>query len=268
MRPKRSLGQNFLTNPHVVNKIIAFADVCQRDSVLEIGSGRGIMTAALAKAVARVTAVEKDDDLAGFLAEEYAVDTRIRIVHGDIMELDLETLAPAGSKLVANLPYNIATAVILKLVEIPQHYASITVMVQKEVALRICAAKGSRDYAALSVLAGANFKTVPGFLVGPANFAPRPKIDSMVIKLIPREVTITAEDLRHLKTVIFGAFGQRRKMLRNTWSGLPGMTPELLNDLAGQAGIDLSRRPQDLTIEEFKRFSAFYQSTDQSDAAP
>lgn len=268
MRPKRSLGQNFLTNPHVVNKIIEFADVGQRDSVLEIGPGRGIMTAALAKAAARVTAVEKDDDLAGFLAEEYAADTRVRIVHGDIMELELKTLAPAGSKLVANLPYNIATAVILELVETPQHYASITVMVQKEVALRICADTGTRDYAALSVLAGVNFKTVPGFLVGPGNFSPRPKIDSMVIKLIPREVAMAAEDLRHLKTVVFSAFGQRRKMLRNTWSGLPGMTPELLNDLAGQSEIDLSRRPQDLAIEEFKRFSSLYQSMEQSDAAP
>ena len=268
MRPKRSLGQNFLTNPHVVNKIIEFADVGQRDSVLEIGPGRGIMTAALAKVSARVTAVEKDDDLAEYLAAEYAAQTCIRIVHGDILELDLEALAPAGTKLVANLPYNIATAVILRLVETPRHYASITVMVQKEVAERICADKGTRDYAGLSVLTGVNFKTAAGFLVGPGNFSPRPKVDSMVIKLIPREKTMAATDLRHLKTVVFGAFGQRRKMLRNSWSGLPGMNAELLNNLAEEAGIDLGKRPQDLSIDDFKRFSGLYQSLPGNETAP
>lgn len=266
MRPKRSLGQNFLTNPHIVNKIIEFADVGQRDSVLEIGPGRGIMTTALARVAARVTAVEKDDDLAQRLAAKYAHDPRIRIVHGDILELNLETLAPAGTKLVANLPYNIATAVILKLVEIPKHYDAITVMVQKEVALRICAGKGTRDYAGLSVLAGVNFVTAPGFLVGPGNFSPRPQVDSMVIQLKARSGTMAAEDLGPFKTVIFSAFGQRRKMLRNTWINLPGMSAELLDNFAGQAKIDLSRRPQDLTIEEFKRFSGLYQSMEQSDA--
>ncbi|MEN6475017.1 MAG: 16S rRNA (adenine(1518)-N(6)/adenine(1519)-N(6))-dimethyltransferase RsmA [Syntrophaceae bacterium] len=268
MRPKRSLGQNFLTNPHVVNKIIEFADVGQRDCVLEIGPGRGIMTTALARVAARVVAVEKDDDLAETLAAEYAHDPRIRIVHGDILELNLETLAPAGAKLVANLPYNIATAVILRLVELPKHFTSVTVMVQKEVALRICADKGTRDYAGLSVLVGVNFTTVPGFLVGPGNFSPRPKIDSMVIKLIGREETMAPDDLRHLKTVVFGAFGQRRKMLRNSWINLPGMSGELLNKLALEAGIDLGRRPQDLTIEDFKRFSRLYRSMEQCDAAP
>jgi len=263
MRPKRSLGQNFLINPHVVNKIIAFADVRQCDSVLEIGPGRGIMTAALANAAARVAAVEKDDDLAQHLSEEYAHDPRICIVHGDILELNLESLTPAGSKLVANLPYNIASAVILKLAEIPRHFTSVTVMVQKEVALRICADTGTPEYAGLSVLAGVNFRTVPGFVVGPGNFSPRPKIDSMVIKLTPKEETMAADELDPFKTVVFGAFNQRRKMLRNSWSGLNGMSTEMLSHLAGQAGIDLSRRPQDLTVEDFTRFSRLYRSMEQ-----
>ncbi|HQP30417.1 MAG TPA: 16S rRNA (adenine(1518)-N(6)/adenine(1519)-N(6))-dimethyltransferase RsmA [Deltaproteobacteria bacterium] len=266
MRPKRSLGQNFLNNPSIVEKIIDFAGVDRRDSVLEIGPGRGIMTAALANAAAHVAAVEKDDDLAQQLSEAYAHDPRIRIVHGDVMELDLQTLAPAGSKLVANLPYNIATAVILRLIEIPRHYSSITVMVQKEVAMRICATNGTPDYAGLSVLAGVNFRTVPGFVVGPGNFSPRPKVDSMVIKLTPKEETLAAEELGPFKTVVFGAFNQRRKMLRNTWTNLPGLSAELLDTLAGQAEIDLSRRPQDLTIEEFKRFSGLYRSMERGDA--
>lgn len=258
MRPKASLGQNFLTNTHIVAKIIDFAGLKHQDTVLEIGPGRGIMTMSLAKSDAAVIAVEKDDDLAEALSGSFASHPHIRIVHGDILELDLQSIVPAGSKLVANLPYNIATAVILRLVEIPSHYASITVMVQKEVGERICAPIGTRAYSGLSVLVRANFDPFPGFIVGPGNFKPQPKVDSMVIKLIPRQEFTVAEDLYYLKTVVFCAFNQRRKMLRNSWLGLPHMTISQLGALAEQAGISLERRPQDLSVDDFKRFSRVY----------
>lgn len=253
MRPKRSLGQNFLTNPQIVTRIIDLADVSSRDTVLEIGPGRGIMTRRLSATAARVIAVEKDDAL--FQALEAELIPRVDLVHADVLDRDLVALAPAGAKLVANLPYNIATEVIMRLIDTPRHFKSITVMVQKEVAERICAAPGTKPYAALSVLIGAQFTAQPGFVVGPGNFFPPPKVDSMMIRLVPRPAPVQGEDLQDLKTVAFCAFNQRRKMLRNSLAGLPGITEAQLITMAEQAGIGLDQRPQELTAEDFLRLS-------------
>lgn len=258
MRPKQSLGQNFLTNPHIVERIIDLADINSRDTVLEIGPGRGILTKRLARIAGRVIAVEKDDDLSQELTIAFADTPQVIFLHADILDLDLSTITPPGARLVANLPYNIATEIIMRLIEIPAHYASITVMVQKEVAERICADPGMKPYSALSVLASANFAFVPGVIVGPGNFFPPPKVDSMVIKLIPRSDPTTGDALKDLKTVAFCAFNQRRKMLRNSLALLPGIASSQLTTLAEQAGIALDRRPQELSAADFIRLSRAY----------
>jgi len=260
MRPKRSLGQNFLTNPHIIVKIIRFADLMPDDTVLEIGPGRGILTTELVRCASRVIAVEKDDKLFAQLKSTFADVPNLTLVHGDILDRNMQVVAPQGAKLLANLPYNIATQIILRLADIPAHFSSIIVMLQKEVGERICASPGTKPYSALSVLISTNFDAVPGFVLGPGNFFPKPKVDSMTIKLIPRPDPMTGDDLEYLKTVVFCAFNQRRKILRNSLASLPDMTAPLLQTLAEQAGIDLDQRPQDLSVEDFKRLSLVYKA--------
>jgi 16S rRNA (adenine1518-N6/adenine1519-N6)-dimethyltransferase len=144
MRPKRSLGQNFLTNPHIIAKIIRFADLMPDDTVLEIGPGRGILTIELVWRASRVIAVEKDDKLFAQLKSTFADVPNLTLVHGDILDRNMQVVAPQGAKLLANLPYNIATQIILRLADIPAHFSSIIVMLQKEVGERICASPGTK----------------------------------------------------------------------------------------------------------------------------
>ena len=150
--PKRSLGQNFLVDPNLQRKIAAAVGAAEEEPVLEIGPGRGAITEHLAAAGVALTAVELDDDLAAALAERYGHDPRVRVVHGDILALDLRALAPdwAATRVVGNIPYNITTPIIFKLLELPCP-ADIVITVQAEVAARILAPPGSRTYGALSV---------------------------------------------------------------------------------------------------------------------
>lgn len=185
MRPKHSLGQNFLKSPGIIDKIIRFSEVNSTDTVLEIGPGTGVLTARLLDLAAEVVAVEKDDALIIDLQEKFKNYSGLMLLHGDILEFDLNEIVREGMKVVANLPYNIATNVILRLADIPEKLKAVVVMVQKEVALRVCSHAGQKDYSALSVILSSVFNYVPGFVVGPKNFYPVPKVDSMVIKLVP-----------------------------------------------------------------------------------
>ena len=137
MRPKPSLGQNFLKNPGIADKIVAFSGVEQGDVALEIGPGKGALTRALLKSASRVVAVEKDDGLFELLKKQFSDEPGLTLVHGDVLDLDMSTLVLPGARVVANLPYNIATRVVLRLAEMLPPPASVVVMVQKEVAERI-----------------------------------------------------------------------------------------------------------------------------------
>ncbi len=254
MRHKSSLGQNFLKNPGIVDRIIEFSGVGGDDAVLEIGPGTGVLTRALLRHASRVTAVEKDDALFEMLREKFRDEPRLTLMHADILECDLDRLG-AGADVVANLPYNIASRVILRLADSAESLKSVVVMVQKEVGLRICASVGQKDYSALSVILGAVFHAAPGFIVGPKNFHPQPKVDSMVIRLIPRERPLPRADREEFKKAVLGAFGQRRKMLRNSLLSIAGITREMLPEIARETGLSLSERPQDLSWEEFSSLS-------------
>ncbi len=255
MRPKYSLGQNFLKNPGIVDKIIHFSEVSREDTILEIGPGTGALTARLLEDASEVIAVEKDDVLAAKLKEQFESFSTFKLLHGDILETDLQSILRDNTKVVANLPYNIATNVILRLADIPEKLRAAVVMVQKEVALRICSHAGQKDYSALSAILSSVFDCVPGFIVGPKNFYPEPKVDSMVIKLIPKEAPLPKDDRDGYKKVVFCAFGQRRKMLKNSLMNLPGVTKDLLAEIGNSSGISLERRPQELSWEEFYRLS-------------
>lgn len=258
MRAKRSLGQNFLKNIGIVEKIADFADLMPEDHVVEIGPGKGILTKALAEKVSCVTAIEKDDMLFEELGELFADEEKVRLLHGDILEYDLSSIIKSGDKLVANLPYNIASQLIIRLTDYARQLSAVVVMVQKEVAVRICAHVEQKDYSALSVLVSSVYDTVPGFVVGPDNFYPKPKVFSQVIKLLPKKDPVSGGDRELFKKIVYQAFSQRRKMLRNSLMGLANMDKDQLKYIAQEACIDLDKRPQDLSPDDYYRISVSY----------
>lgn len=258
MSPKSSLGQNFLKNPGIVDKIIHFSDVNDKDEILEIGPGTGMLTTRLLECASHVIAVEKDDKLFERLREKFKSFPNLELVHGDILESNLARIVTGDMKVVANLPYNIASAVILRMADISELLKSVVVMVQKEVAMRICAPVGDKEYSGLTVILSAVFDYVPGFIVGPKNFYPEPKVDSMVIKLIPKKNPIPMPERDDYKKVVFSVFGQRRKMLRNSLMTLPGVTKEIVQEIGLLSGINPEKRPQELSWEEFSLLSRAY----------
>lgn len=258
MKAKSSLGQHFLNSQGIVDKILSLAGVNKDDTVLEIGPGTGVLTRSLIEKAGRVVAVEKDDALASRLANAYKGSPRFTLIHQDILECSFPELVSPGMKVVANLPYNIATQIILRLADVSASLSTVVVMVQKEVGIRICAHAGDTDYSALTVILAAVFTCTPGFLVGPENFHPAPKVDSEVIRLEPRKDPLPARESDDFRTVVFTAFGMRRKMLRNSLLGLPGMTRDLLPELGRLSGLSLDERPQTLDPETFARLARAY----------
>jgi 16S rRNA (adenine1518-N6/adenine1519-N6)-dimethyltransferase len=256
--PKRSLGQNFLINAHITDSIIQFSGLKHGETVLEIGPGRGALTKKLAETAGRVVAVEKDNGLAESLKAYFTGIEGVELINADILERDMRLIAPAGSLLIANLPYNIATVIIISLLNIPTHFSSATVMVQKEVGERICAEPGTKSYSALSVLVSSCFDSIAGPVVGPDNFFPKPRVDSILIRLLPKIDPVSPEILAVLKKVVFCAFNSRRKMLRNSLSNLVEITPETLQLLEKSSGIDFTRRPQELGLSEFINLTRSY----------
>ncbi|HQG32808.1 MAG TPA: 16S rRNA (adenine(1518)-N(6)/adenine(1519)-N(6))-dimethyltransferase RsmA [Deltaproteobacteria bacterium] len=258
MRPKPSLGQNFLKNPGIVDKIIRFSEVKRSDTVLEIGPGTGMLTGRLLECASRVIAVEKDDALAEALREKFGDEQGFSLIHADILECDFRELVKPGTKIVANLPYNIATTVALRLVDAADMLSSVVVMVQKEVGMRICAPPGDTEYSALTVVLSSVFECTPGFVVGPKNFSPQPKVDSLVIKLVPKEQPLPRAEMDDFKKIVFGTFGQRRKMLRNSLMSIPGVTRDLLPHIERLAGVSLEKRPQQLSWEDYQELARAY----------
>lgn len=258
MRPKRSLGQNFLKNVGIAEKMASFADINKGDTVVEVGPGRGMLTRVLLGHASSVIAIEKDDNLYELLCKDLKGYSGLRLIHQDILESDLDKLIPDGSKIVANLPYNIATQLIVRLVDQAHRITAVVVMLQKEVAQRICAHVGDKEYSYLSVMVAAVFFASPGFVVGPNNFSPKPKVDSSVIKLSPQRTPIPQSDMEIFRKVVALAFGHRRKTLRNNLTQLPFMNDGALNELASSSAINLGQRPQDITPEQYHVFSQGY----------
>jgi 16S rRNA (adenine1518-N6/adenine1519-N6)-dimethyltransferase len=259
MRPKRSLGQNFLNNVGIAEKMASLADIGSKDTVVEVGPGRGMLTRVLLKYASEVIAIEKDDKLFEQLGVGLSDYSNLQLIHQDILESDLGLIIPDGAKIVSNLPYNIATQLIMRLVNHAGRIHSVVVMIQKEVGQRICAHVGDKTYSLLSVIVAAGFDASPGFIVGPNNFFPQPKVDSQVIKLIPKSSPIPHPDMEVFWRVVAKAFGQRRKTLRNTLSQLPSMDEEALEKLCGHAGINLGQRPQEINPEQYHLFSKDYE---------
>ena len=258
IQTRKKLGQHFLVDTHVVDKIIAAADLSQEDCVLEIGPGPGGLTQALLKHAGHLIAVELDKQLIPVLTELFPYPN-ITIIQGDILRLNLpEILAPYAAypiKVVANLPYYITTPVILNLLESGLPFKSITVMVQKEVAKRMAASPGTKDYGSLT-LAIKYYADVELVANVPVNcFMPRPAVDSAVVQLYVRPQLPIVADKEHLFKVIHAAFNQRRKTLVNALAAGLEMDKAYIAEVLEKCGLSADIRGETLDMTSFARIA-------------
>jgi 16S rRNA (adenine1518-N6/adenine1519-N6)-dimethyltransferase len=246
---RKSLGQNFLLDLNLTRRIARAAAPLDQCAVIEIGPGPGGLTRALLLEGARhVTAIERDQRCIAALSElAAAFPGRLTLVDGDALALDPASLASAPRKIVANLPYNIATALLLRWLPGITAYESLTLMFQKEVAQRLAASPRSKDYGRLSVMTQFLCEVRALFDIPPRAFVPAPKVISTVVRLVPRAAPRGDCRLNDLERVVAAAFGQRRKMLRQSLKPLwPTPEPHLL-----AAGIAPTARAEELSVEQF-----------------
>ena len=251
---KKSLGQNFLLDGNLLDRIARVPGDLEDALVYEVGPGPGGLTRALLRAGASVVAVERDDRAIPALAElGAAAPGRLRVVAADAMTVDEPALLGAPVHIVANLPYNIGTALLVRWLAAPAWppwWRSLTLMFQKEVAQRIVAAPGTAAYGRLAVLAQWRARPRIAFEVPPQAFVPPPKVSSAVVHIVPAE-PLSAAPPAALEALTAAAFGQRRKMLRASLKGLPGGL-----DALARCGIDPARRAETLSVQEFADLAA------------
>jgi len=262
IQAKKQLGQNFLRDANVARRIVEHAQLTDDDVVLEIGAGLGAITLPAAKAAHRLIAVDKDRQLIGLLRAELlaAGIDNVEIREADILRLEINTLAGQVDRpwvVMGNLPYNISSQVIVKLIHARQYVDRAVLMLQKEMAQRICAGPGSKTYGRLSVMLQYCATARELMQVKAAQFFPAPKVDSTVIGIrFSAPPPFPAIDEALLFRVIKAAFGKRRKTLRNALSQSDlQLDPATCETLLTQAGIDPTRRAETLSVAEFVRLS-------------
>lgn len=244
---QKGLGQHFLLDLNLTARIARSAGDLSTGTTIEIGPGPGGLTRALLDQGAQVIAIEKDQRCIAIqneLAETYP--GKLNVVMGDAQAIDIATLGKMPRRVVANLPYNIGTDLILTWLDTPQAFASITVMVQKEVAERLAADPGSKQYGRLSVFAGWRWQVRKDFDVNPKAFTPPPKVESSIVHLIPHPEPLAEADATTLSRVTAAAFGQRRKMLRTSLKSLGDAEA-----LCAAVGVPATTRPEQVDIATF-----------------
>jgi 16S rRNA (adenine1518-N6/adenine1519-N6)-dimethyltransferase len=249
VRPKKSLGQNFLRDENIARKIIASLNLMPGDCVLEIGSGTGILTKYLVQQATKVVGVEIDKNLVAQLLRQYGSATNFLLYHDDILKSSFEEILPGKQrwKTVANLPYHITSPVLFKLFEARHFFENATLMVQKEVAQRMAAKPSTKEYGILSVFSQYYAETKILFDVSKHVFFPRPDVISAVVRLEfnkPRLLDEYEEPM--FRKIVRGTFNQRRKMLRNSLLAIPDLKVDL-----EQIKLDLKQRPEQLSVSDF-----------------
>ncbi len=254
LRPIKRLGQHFLIDKNIARKIVRAAELRAGDVVLEIGPGRGVLTEPLIEAGCRVVAVEVDPRLSSEIRKRFTGVERLTVIEEDALKISYTELAKKLGKrlkVVANLPYNISGPILGKFIDKRGAFELLVLMFQKEVALRITARPGTKDYGILSVLCQTFFDVSLEFHVAPKLFRPVPKVESAVVKLrvlgVPK---VEVPDEGFYKKVVKSAFGRRRKTLLNSLCTL-GMDRERLMMALESAGIDPKRRGESLDLAEF-----------------
>jgi len=257
--PRKRWGQHFLIDRNILSKVVRTAEIEETDVVLEVGPGLGVLTLALAKEAKRVIAVEIDQKLVEILKEKVADCPNVEIIRKDIMEVDFNDLIERGGqplKVVANLPYQISTPLLFRFIESRSVFASLTLMLQKEVAERMTATPGGKDYGPLSIFTQIVSDFSIRFLIKPSAFFPPPKVDSAVIHMVWKKRPMAeVEDIEWFKRVVRGSFGYRRKTLMNALRHSGLSLPEEGTERMKRIGIDPQRRPETLTIEEYVRLA-------------
>ena len=252
IKMSKKLGQNFLIKRGIVDEIVHAAELTVGEPVLEVGPGIGTLTQGLAQSGADVTAIELDRRLLEVLDTTLASYNNVRIIHGDVLKLDVPTIMNHKTfKVVANLPYYITTPIIMSLLESKLPIERLVVMVQKEVALRMVAKPGTKDYGALSV--AVQYYTEPDIVldVPPKSFLPAPAVTSSVIRCVLRDKPpVDVIDEKLFFRVVKAGFAQRRKTFSNTMK-TTGLTRDRIEELLAKANIDGQRRGETFTLQEF-----------------
>ncbi len=263
LRADKRLGQNFLVEESVVRRIAEAAELSPGETVLEIGPGIGTLTQQLALTGADVVAVELDKRLIPVLSHTVGGYENVRVVQGDILKVDIpEVVGKPTFKVAANLPYYITTPIIMNLLEQGLPVERLVVMVQKEVAQRMTASPGGRDYGAISV--AMQYYTEPkiAFIVKAGSFMPAPKVDSAVMVCKRREKPpVDVPDEKIFFRTVAAAFSVRRKMLSNALKNMGGLTGDQVKDWLERSGIDPKRRAETLSLEDFASLARNYRQS-------
>ena len=249
-RARKRFGQHFLTHATTIERIVAAVAPQAADTLVEIGPGEGAITVPLASCCRRLHALEYDRDLVARLRARFADDARVTIHQADALRFDYATLGnPPGDaaderlRIVGNLPYNISTPLLFRMVEVRHLLRDLHFMLQKEVVDRMTAAPGGRDYGRLTIMLGVHMQATPLFDVPPEAFRPPPRVTSTVVRLQPRPPGVFGlHDHGGLSALVTAAFGKRRKTLRNALKGLVG------EDELRDCGIDPAARPEQIAI--------------------
>lgn len=261
---KKSLGQNFLIDQNILGKIVGAAELDKSKGALEIGPGIGALTEKLAQQAGRVAAVEIDQRLLPILEEVLEPYPQVHVIHGDVLKLDLHALFASEFKacekvsVVANLPYYVTTPILMKLLEAGLPLENIVVMIQKEVAERMAAGPGGKEYGSLSIAVQYYSEPELVCIVPHSVFIPQPNVESAVIRLKVRSAPpVAVAEEAFFFEVVQAAFAQRRKTISNNLKSrfFPGEGRERLESLLAEAGIEPARRAETLSLEEFAKLS-------------
>lgn len=246
VRPRKQFGQNFVIDPNTIRKVIETAGLSPGDRVVEIGAGAGSLTLGLAAAAGRVIALELDDRLLPVLEATCGAIPNVEIVEADALQYDFA--AAGAASVVANLPYNIAVPVVMRILEAAPNIGELTVMTQREVGERLAASPGSKAYGGVSVLVRYVAEARVAGRVSRRAFYPVPGVDSVIVRIV-RHAALDV-DRGSLEAVVRAAFGQRRKTLRNTLAGLMG-GPAAAEAALRRAGIDPGARAEEVGVDGF-----------------
>jgi 16S rRNA (adenine1518-N6/adenine1519-N6)-dimethyltransferase len=255
LAPRKRWGQHFLVDRNILNKIVQTAQIGKEDTVLEVGPGLGEMTLALARQARKVIAIEIDPKLVEILRNKTATSPNVTVIGRDILKVDFKEIVDRDChsiKVVANLPYQISTPLLFRFMESRDLFSSLTLMVQKEVAERMVAVPGGKEYGPLSIFVQLFSELSIRFFVKPSAFFPPPNVTSAVIHITWKErPMVGSEDEEWFRRVVRGCLGYRRKTLINALKHSRLPLPEDAEGRMEEIGIDSRRRPETLTIEEF-----------------
>ena len=245
--PIKQFGQLVLNDTNLLKKIVSIPGDITKGSTIEIGPGMGSLTKEILNANANIIAIEKDQRMKDSLHRLCNLwPKKLTLIFDDALKIKIHKIGNKPRRVIANLPYNIGTEILVRCLEKPNHFSSLTIMLQKEVAERIIAKPGSKNYGRLSILAGWHWKPKIVLRVNASSFIPPPKVDSAVIHLQPSKKPVSKAKLKTLSELTRVSFSNRRKMLRSSLKMLGNA-----GEICSLTGIDSSKRPQDLTIQEF-----------------